>query len=138
MPPRAIAPVGAGGAHASFSARPCWGQSHWRAARFVGAATRTVSRPLRYCLAAVCSLLGTGVSLGLSGIAGEIVITLGLPFRMVGFAALVGILGVVLVSVAAAVVSVRPVIRLPPAVVFSGRCEGRLPSRYQRRCWSQQ
>ena len=71
--------------------------------------------------AAVCALLGTGVGLGLCGIAGEFVLYLGFPFRMMWFTPWVGILGVALVSIAAAAISVRPVIKLQPAVVFAGR-----------------
>lgn len=71
--------------------------------------------------AATCSLLGTGVGLGICGIAGEAVIKMGFPFRMMWFTPLIGALGVVLVSVAAAVISVRPVVKLQPAAVFAGR-----------------
>lgn len=71
--------------------------------------------------AAVCSLLGTGMGLGVCGIAGEFVARLGFPFRMMWFTPLVGLLGVILVGVAAAVISVVPVLRLQPAVVFAGR-----------------
>lgn len=71
--------------------------------------------------AAVCALLGTGIGLGVCGLAGEVVIKLGFPFRMMWFTPLVGILGVLLVSIAAAAISVRPVVKLQPAVVFAGR-----------------
>jgi len=71
--------------------------------------------------AAVCALLGTGMGLGLCGIAGEVVVRLGFPFRMLWFTPLAGLLGVVLVSVAAALISVRPVLKLQPAIVFAGR-----------------
>jgi len=71
--------------------------------------------------ALVCALLGTGLGLGVCGIAGEIVIKLGYPFRMMWFTPLVGIAGVVVVCVTAAVISARPVLKLQPAVVFAGR-----------------
>ena len=71
--------------------------------------------------AGVCALVGTGVGLGLCGIAGEIVLQLGFPFRMMWFSPLAGILGVLLVSVTAAAISLRPVLNLQPAVVFAGR-----------------
>ena len=71
--------------------------------------------------AAVCALLGTGMGLGVCGLVGEIVIKLGFPFRMMWFTPLVGMLGVLLVGIAAAVISVRPVVKLQPAVVFAGR-----------------
>ncbi len=71
--------------------------------------------------AAVCALLGTGIGLGLCGIAGEGVIGLGFPFRMMWFTPLVGIFGVLLVAVAAALISIRPVLALQPAAVFAAR-----------------
>jgi putative ABC transport system permease protein len=40
---------------------------------------------------------------------------------MMWFTPLAGLLGVVIVSVAAALISVRPVVKLQPAVVFAGR-----------------
>ena len=67
-----------------------------------------------------CALLGTGIGLDVCGIAGEIVIKLGFPFRMMWFTPLVGLLGVVPVSIAAVAISVRPVVTLQPAVVFAG------------------
>jgi putative ABC transport system permease protein len=74
-----------------------------------------------FAQAAICALLGTGLGLGVCGIVGQIVGPLGFPFRMMWFTPLVGILGVALVSVTAAAISVRPVLRLQPAVVFAGR-----------------
>ncbi|MDR7100647.1 putative ABC transport system permease protein [Lysobacter niabensis] len=71
--------------------------------------------------AAVCALIGTGLGLGLCGVAGEVVLRLGFPFRMMWFTPVLGIVGVLLVCAAAAVVSLRPVIKLRPAVVFAGR-----------------
>ncbi len=71
--------------------------------------------------AAVCALLGTGIGLGVCGIAGEFVLTLGFPFRMMWFTPLVGVLGVLLVSTIAAAISIRPVVKLQPASVFAGR-----------------
>lgn len=71
--------------------------------------------------AAVCALIGTGIGLGLCGIAGEAVLHLGFPFRMMWFTPLIGMLGVLLVCIAAALISLRPVTKLQPAVVFAGR-----------------
>jgi putative ABC transport system permease protein len=71
--------------------------------------------------AAVCALIGTGLGLGLCGVAGEVVLRLGFPFRMMWFTPVLGIVGVLLVCAAAAGVSLRPVIKLRPAVVFAGR-----------------
>jgi len=43
------------------------------------------------------------------------------PFRMMWFTPVFGSLMVVLVSIVAAAVSVRPVLKLEPGVVFAGR-----------------
>jgi len=71
--------------------------------------------------AAVSSLLGACLGLGLCGLVGEGVVRMGYPFRMMWFAPLLGIVGVLLVGAAAAAISARPVLKLQPAVVFAGR-----------------
>jgi putative ABC transport system permease protein len=71
--------------------------------------------------AGMCALLGTGLGLGLCGIIGQIAAEAGYPFRMMWFTPLIGGVTVVLVSVVAAAISVRPVLKLEPAVVFAGR-----------------
>jgi putative ABC transport system permease protein len=71
--------------------------------------------------AGVCALIGTGLGLGLCGIAGPIVTAQGFPFRMMWFTPILGGAMVLVVSVFAALISARPVLRLEPAVVFSGR-----------------
>ncbi len=95
-------------------------QKQYAVLKALGASPRTVVLMV-LAQAAVCALVGTGIGLGLCGIAGEIMLRLGFPFRMMWFTPLVGILGVLLVSVAAAAISVRPVVTLQPGVVFSGR-----------------
>ena len=45
----------------------------------------------------------------------------GYPFRMLWFTPVLGGLMVLLISVAAAALSARPVLRLEPVVVFAGR-----------------
>ena len=95
-------------------------QKQYALLKAMGATPATV---LRMVLAQsmLCALLGTGIGLGLCGLAGEAVLSLGFPFRMMWFTPLVGILGVIIVCLVAAVVSVRPVLALQPAVVFAGR-----------------
>jgi putative ABC transport system permease protein len=74
-----------------------------------------------FAQAGLCAVLGTGFGLGLCGVIGQIAADAGYPFRMMWFTPLIGTLMVLLVSVVAAVISVRPVLRLEPAVVFAGR-----------------
>ena len=95
-------------------------QKQYAVLKALGATPRTLVRMV-LAQAAVCALLGTGVGLGVCAIVGELVLRLGFPFRMMWFAPLVGVLGVGLVSLAAALVSVRPVRKLQPAVVFAER-----------------
>jgi putative ABC transport system permease protein len=45
----------------------------------------------------------------------------GFPFRMMWFTPVLGAVTVMLVSVVAAVLSVRPILRLEPGQVFAGR-----------------
>jgi len=71
--------------------------------------------------AGICALIGTGLGLGICGIAGEIAAKTGLPFRMMWFTPLIGALGVLIVSLTAAAISLRPVLKLSPGEVFAGR-----------------
>lgn len=71
--------------------------------------------------AGVCALLGAGLGLGICGIIGHFVTAGGYPFRMMWFTPLVGCFMVMLVSIAAAAISIRPVLKLQPAIVFAGR-----------------
>lgn len=70
----------------------------------------------------LCALLGTGLGLGLCAIVGQLAIAeFDYPFRMMWFTPVVGGLMVLLVSIVAAAISVRPVLKLEPGVVFAGR-----------------
>lgn len=74
-----------------------------------------------FAQAALSALLGTGMGLGACAMAGEIATAVGYPFRLLWWTPLAGGMGVLLVSLAAAAISVRPLLKLQPAVVFSGR-----------------
>ena len=71
--------------------------------------------------AGICALIGTGLGLGVCGIVGEVMTRIGFPFRMMWFTPLIGTVGVLIVSLTAAAISVRPVLKLAPGVVFAGR-----------------
>lgn len=71
--------------------------------------------------AGISAAIGTGLGLGLCALIGEAVSAVGYPFRMMWFTPLAGALGVLIVSLTAAAISVRPVLRVEPSVVFSGR-----------------
>lgn len=95
-------------------------QRQYAVLKAMGASTRRVLAMI-LVQAVVCSLLGAGLGLGLCGIAGEIVLRLGYPFRMMWFTPLLGLAGVLLVSATAAAISAWPILKLQPAVVFAGR-----------------
>jgi putative ABC transport system permease protein len=72
--------------------------------------------------AGLCAILGTGIGLGLCGVIGQIAVAeADYPFRMMWFTPLVAIVMVMLVSLVAAAISARPVLKLEPGVVFAGR-----------------
>jgi len=66
-------------------------------------------------------IIGSGIGIGLCAIVGEAISGTVYPFRMMWFSPLLGLSGVLIVSVTAAVISTRPVLRLDPAIVFSSR-----------------
>lgn len=87
----------------------------------MGASRRTLLNMV-FVQAGSCALLGTGLGLGLCAIVGETAAGLtGYPFRMMWFTPLVGVIGVVIVSLVAAAISMRPLLKLEPAMVFAGR-----------------
>jgi putative ABC transport system permease protein len=71
--------------------------------------------------AGVCALIGTGLGVGLCTLIGELVAIAGYPFRMMWFTPALGMIGVLIVSLTAAAISVRPVLKLEPGMVFAGR-----------------
>jgi len=71
--------------------------------------------------AGLCASIGTGLGLGICAIIGQIAIEANYPFRMMLFTPIIGGMMVLLVSVVAAGISVRPVLRLEPTMVFAGR-----------------
>ncbi len=95
-------------------------QKQYAVLKAMGASSRTLLGMI-LVQAAASAVLGTGIGLGLCGIAGEIVVAMGFPFRMMWFTPLVGIIGVALVCLTAAAISMRPVLKLQPAIVFSSR-----------------
>jgi len=66
-------------------------------------------------------VIGSGIGVGLCAVIGEIISGVEYPFRMMWFTPIVGFLGVLIVSITAGIISTRPVIKLEPAIVFSGR-----------------
>ena len=86
----------------------------------MGATRRTLLLML-FAQAGFCALVGTGLGLGLCGLAGQLAERAGYPFRVMWFTPLVGGMMVLVVSAVSAALSARPVLRLQPALVFAGR-----------------
>jgi len=87
----------------------------------MGASSRLLIAMI-FVQSSVCALIGTGLGLGLCVIVGRIALAeANYPFRMMWFTPILGGLMVMLVSVVAALISARPVLKLEPAIVFAGR-----------------
>jgi putative ABC transport system permease protein len=87
----------------------------------MGASSRLLLTMI-FVQSSLCALLGTGLGLGLCAIIGRIAaVEANYPFRMMWFTPVLGGVMVMLVSVVAAMISARPVLRLEPGIVFAGR-----------------
>ena len=71
--------------------------------------------------AGLCALIGTGLGLGVCAIAGRIFGAYNFPYRMMWFAPVLGGVAVVLVTLAAAALSIWPVLKMRPASFLAGR-----------------
>jgi putative ABC transport system permease protein len=71
--------------------------------------------------AGLCALIGTGFGLGVCAIAGRIFGAYDFPYRMMWFAPVFGGVAVVLVTLAAAALSIWPVLKMRPASFLAGR-----------------
>ncbi|HKR83060.1 MAG TPA: ABC transporter permease [Terriglobales bacterium] len=70
----------------------------------------------------LCALLGIGLGLGVSAIVGQIaIVKFNFPFRMMWYVPILAAGMVLVVSIVAAAISARPVLKLEPGVVFGGR-----------------
>ena len=93
---------------------------HYAVLNAMGATTRLLL--VMICAqAALCALIGTGLGLGLCALAGRVFTAFDFPFRMMWFAPAVGGTAVVLVSVGAALFSMRPILKMQPASFLGGR-----------------
>ncbi len=71
--------------------------------------------------ALACAALGAGIGVGLCALAGRAASSVQIPFRMMWFTPVLGGVTVLGVSLIAAVISVRPVLKLEPAKVLAQR-----------------
>lgn len=75
-----------------------------------------------FAQAGLCGLVGAGLGIGLCAVVGRLSASAAhYPFRMMWFTPVLGGTAVVLVSIVAAALSARPVLKLQPMVVFERR-----------------
>ncbi len=74
-----------------------------------------------FAQATFCAFVGSGIGLGICGLVAPLVADAGYPFRMMWFTPVLGLATVLLVSVVAALLSARPVLRLEPMMMFARR-----------------
>jgi len=84
-------------------------------------ASNTMLVKMVFTQAFIGVIIGSGMGVGICAVIGESVSGIDYPFRMMWFSPIFGFLGVLIVSITAAIISVRPVLNLEPGVVFSGR-----------------
>ena len=63
-------------------------------------------------------IAGSGIGIAISALIGLSISSTDFPFRMMWFAPLFGFLGVLIVSLTAAMISVRPILKIEPGIVF--------------------
>ena len=66
----------------------------------------------------ISAMIGSGIGIGIASLLAQIISSPTFPFRMMWFAPLVGFLGVMIVSMTAAFISLRPIKNMEPAIVF--------------------
>jgi len=89
--------------------------------KVMGASQSTLIHMI-FTQATIGILVGSGIGIGLCAIIGESISAItDYPFRMMWFAPLFALLGVIVVSITSALISARPVLKLEPGVVFLGR-----------------
>ena len=63
-------------------------------------------------------IVGSGIGIAVAALIGQAIAGTDFPFRMMWFAPLFGFLGVLIVSITAAFISLRPILKMDSAVVF--------------------
>jgi putative ABC transport system permease protein len=69
----------------------------------------------------VSGMIGSGIGIGIDAIVGELISGREFPYRLMWFAPLFGIFGVLIVSITAGFISTRAVSKIEPEIVFSGQ-----------------
>ena len=83
----------------------------------MGASTKQLSDMI-FTQVFISAIIGSGIGVGIAAILAHIVSSATFPFRMMWFAPLIGFLGVIIVSMTAAFISLRPIKKIEPGIVF--------------------
>ena len=83
----------------------------------MGASKKQLS-DMVFTQAFVGAIIGSGIGIAIAAIVGQAIASTDFPFRMMWFAPLFGFLGVLIVSITAAFISLRPIVKMESAVVF--------------------
>jgi len=75
-------------------------------------------RDMVFTQAFIGVIAGSGIGIAVAALIGVSISGSDFPFRMMWFAPLFGFLGVLIVSITAAMISVRPIVKMEPAIVF--------------------
>ena len=83
----------------------------------MGASKKQLS-DMVFTQAFIGAIIGSGIGIAVSALIGQAIASTDFPFRMMWFAPLFGFLGVLIVSITAAFISLRPIVKMESAVVF--------------------
>jgi len=83
----------------------------------MGASKKQLS-DMVFTQAFVGAIVGSGIGIAVAALIGQAIAGSDFPFRMMWFAPLFGFLGVLIVSITAAFISLRPILKMDSAVVF--------------------
>ena len=83
----------------------------------IGASSKEL-RNMIFTQVFISAVAGSGIGVGIASLLAQIVSSPTFPFRMMWFAPLVGFLGVIIVSMTAAFISLRPIKNMEPGIVF--------------------
>ena len=83
----------------------------------MGASTKQLSDMI-FTQVFISAIIGSGIGVGIAAILAHMVSSATFPFRMMWFAPLIGFLGVIIVSMTAAFISLRPIKKMEPGIVF--------------------
>ena len=83
----------------------------------MGASTKQLSNMI-LTQVFISAVAGSGIGIGIAALLAHAVSSPTFPFRMMWFAPLIGFLGVFIVSITAALISMRPILKMEPGIVF--------------------